>query len=94
METELKRIAEQKTRQQDKRRCVGPQDRNIRQEKEPSHQEAVVLSERFRDKSIGPAGTLSVYGHSVEIERQHGDCHGPDQETDYRAHGPRVRQEH
>jgi len=94
METELERITEQESRQQDKRRGVGPQDRHIRQEQEPAHQETVVLAEHFRDKTIGPARTLDARAHLMEIKSQYDDRHRADQEADHRARGAGIRQEH
>ena len=94
MESELERVAEQESRQQDKRRRIGPQDRHVRQKQEPAHQETMVLAEHFRDKAVGPACPLEVCRYLVEIECQNGDRHRPDQKADDRARGACIRQEH
>ena len=65
MESELKRIAEKITRQQDQRRRIRLQDRDIGQKQEPSHEEPVVVAEHFRDKSVGPAGTPYARRHLI-----------------------------
>ena len=94
MEAELQPVAEKIPRQQNQRRRIGQQDRNISQGKEPPHQETMVVAEHFRDISIGSARTLYAADHLMVVESQHDDGHRADQKSDDRSRGSGFRQEH
>ena len=94
MKSELESIAEKIPHQQDKSRCISPQDRHIGQKQKPSDKESVITAEYFRNESVCSARNLRGREHLMIIVCQNdNDCRS-DQKSDDRSRGSRIRQKH